>query len=325
MTRTTQGRTSGAARRGGPVDRELSAAGITDPALRADYRHCRALAAEHGRTYFLATRFLPPDARPAVHALYGFTRTADDIVDDEHADTATKTEGLQRLSGQLRAALADEARSADPSVDPSVRAAADVARRYVMPSEWFEAFLHSMAMDLTVTGYATEAALDEYVYGSAAVIGLMVTPIIGTVGPRADAEPAAAELGVAFQLTNFLRDVGEDLRLGRVYLPADVMAAYGVDRDLLAAQDGRSPVDPRVRALLTDRIAYTRERYRRAAPGIDLLAPRGRRCVRVAHQLYGDILGAIEQADLQVFGPRVRVSRRRRAAVALRAAVSRAS
>ena len=316
---------AGRIRRPGPVDRELDAAGIEDPALRADYRHCRELAAEHGRTYFLATRFLPPDARPAVHALYGFTRTADDIVDDEQADVQSKTEGLLQLTDQWRAALVDEARATDPTVDPSVRAAADVARRYAMPSEWFEAFLHSMAMDLTVTGYATEADLDEYVHGSAAVIGLMVTPIIGTVGPRAAAEPAAAELGVAFQLTNFLRDVGEDLRLGRVYLPADVMAAHGVDRELLAAQDGRSPIDPRVRALMVDRIAYTRDRYRTAAPGIDLLAPRGRRCVRVAYQLYGDILGAIEQADYQVFGPRVRVSRRRRASVALRALLSRAA
>lgn len=311
--------------RGGPVDRELDAAGITDPARRADYRHCRALAAEHGRTYFLATRFLPPDARPAVHALYGFTRTADDIVDDVTATVDAKREGLAVLSGQLRDALADEQDAADPRVDPSVRAAADVARRYELPSAWFEAFLHSMAMDLTVTDYATEAALDEYVYGSAAVIGLMVTPILGTVGPRAAAEPAAAELGVAFQLTNFLRDVGEDLRLGRVYLPADVMAAYGVDRDLLAAQDGHSPVDQRIRALLEDRIAHTRARYRTAEPGIDLLAPRGRRCVRVAHQLYGDILGAIEDADLQVFGPRVRVSRRRRASIALRTLLSRTS
>lgn len=310
-------------RRGDAVDRELDAAGIDDPALRADYRHCRGLAAEHGRTYFLATRFLPPDARPAVHALYGFTRTADDIVDDVDATTEAKRAGLTVLSGQLRDALVDDRRATDPAVDPSVRAAADVARRYELPADWFEAFLHSMAMDLTVTGYATQADLDEYVHGSAAVIGLMVTPILGTVGPRSVAEPAAAELGIAFQLTNFLRDVGEDLRLGRVYLPEDVMTAYGVDRELLAAQDGHSPVDPRVQALLTDRIAYTRDRYATAEAGIGLLAPRGRRCVRVAYQLYGDILGAIEQADLQVFGPRVRVSRRRRASVALRTLLAR--
>lgn len=317
---------SGPGRRGTPIDRELDAAGITDPRLRGDYRHCRALAAEHGRTYFLATRFLPAEARPAVHALYGFTRTADDIVDDPTRSTTDKRAGLGVLAGQLRAALAaDTAPDAAPGTDPSVRAAADAARRHDLPSEWFEAFLHSMSMDLTVTGYATQEALDEYVYGSAAVIGLMVTPILGTVGPRAQAEPAAAELGVAFQLTNFLRDVGEDLRLGRVYLPADVMAAYGVDRELLAAQDGRSPVDLRIRALLVDRIADTRARYDTAAAGIDLLSPRGRRCVRVAHQLYGDILGAIEHADYQVFGPRVRVSRRRRASVAVRALLSRAA
>ncbi len=284
----------------------LDAAGITDPGLRADYLHCRALAQEHGRTYFLATRFLPAARRPAIHALYGFARTADDIVDDftPGVTVAAKEAGLQALIAQFR--------SPGIATDPSVRAALDTARRYELSPQLFEDFLTSMQMDLTVTSYETHDDLDRYVWGSAAVIGLMVLPILGTVVPREQAEPYAADLGIAFQLSNFIRDVGEDLRLGRIYLPMESLRRHGVDRAHLE----RGVVDDAIRALLADEIARTRGIYRRAEPGIAMLAPGARGCVRVAFQLYGDILTAVEEADYQVFGPRIRVSRGRRARIA---------
>ncbi len=293
------------ARRGQWSGAELDAAGITDPVLRNDYRVSRALARRHGRTYFLATRFLPPERRPAVHALYGFARTADDIVDDPSpaATPAVKAAGLQAFSNSMQ----------DPaSAHPTVRAALHTADRYQLDPALFTAFLDSMRMDLSVREYATHADLDHYVWGSAAVIGLMVTPVMGTVTRVEDAAPHAADLGVAFQLTNFIRDVGEDLRLGRIYLPMASLAAFGLDRERL--QQG--VVDDAVRGLLAAEIARTRAVYRRAEPGIAMLAPGARGCVRAAYQLYGDILGAVEQADYQVFGPRIRVSRRRRARIA---------
>ncbi|MET0863398.1 MAG: phytoene/squalene synthase family protein [Nakamurella sp.] len=288
------------------ADHELDAAGITDDRLRADYRHCRGLAQEHGRSYFLATRFLPAERRPAVHALYGFARTADDIVDDPTpgVTAAAKTQGLQALTAQLH----------DPSnaTDPSVRAALDAANRFQLDPQLFEDFVGSMQMDLTVTSYDTFDDLKTYVHGSAAVIGLMVLPILGTVVPMREAAPYAADLGVAFQLTNFIRDVGEDLRLGRIYLPLESLRMFGIDRAHLE----KEVVDEPVRRLLKYEISRTRGIYGRAEPGIAMLAPGARGCVRAAFQLYGDILTAVEDADYQVFGPRIRVSRARRAQIA---------
>lgn len=285
---------------------ELSAAGIENPQLRADYLHCRRLAEAHGRTYFLATRFLPPERRPAIHALYGFARTADDIVDDPatSATLTTKAAALEAFSASMR----------DPeSRGPAVRAALDTADRYQLDPALFESFLTSMRMDLSIFEYETFASLETYVYGSAAVIGLMVTPILGTVRPAAEAAPFAADLGIAFQLTNFIRDVGEDILLGRIYLPLESLRRFGVDREHLQ----RRVVDDSIRNLLAFEIDRTRAIYRRAEPGIAMLAPRARGCVRVAYQLYGDILTAVERADYQVFGPRISVPRSRRLQIAV--------
>ncbi|MGW4115699.1 phytoene/squalene synthase family protein [Actinosynnema sp. NPDC004786] len=361
------------------AERELDAAGITEPSLREAYRRCRALNAAHGRTYYLATRMLGPGQRPAVHALYGFARWVDDIVDDLHSGLEEKVAGLAAADAALTSALTDAAgrrgprrrarpdlavrtdrqpvtpasdrgtaadrvtpasdraaaadrvvpasdrgTAADPvvaagdrAVEPVVVALADTVRRYDIPAEHFRDFLASMRMDLTVTDYATRAELSRYVHGSAAVIGLQVLPVLGTVGPREEAEPAAAALGIAFQLTNFLRDVGEDLDRGRVYLPADELAAFGVDRDRLAHARATGRADDRVAAALRDQVARAREVYARAVPGIALLAPRSRTCVSTAYRLYGRILDLVEEAGADVLSRRVVVSHGRRLAVAL--------
>jgi phytoene synthase len=304
---------------------ELDAAGITDPALRSGYARCRALNAAHGRTYFLATRLLPAARRPAVHALYGFARYADEIVDDLGDDRppAEKAAQLDALTGELQSALAGGG-----SPHPVLAALADTARRYEIDHRHFVDFMVSMRMDTVVTDYATFDDLAVYVHGSAAVIGLQMLPILGTVGPRAEAEPAAAALGVAFQVTNFLRDVGEDLDRGRIYLPAAELAAFGVDRELLVWCRRHRRSDPRVRRALAHLVAHTRAVYRRAEPGIDLLEPVSRACVRCAFTLYQGILDEIERAGYHVLHRRVAVPNRRRAAVALpglaRALVARA-
>ena len=295
---------------------ELDAAGIHDPALRAAYAACRALNAHHGRTYFLATRLLPRGRRPAVHALYGFARHADEIVADlgDDRSPAAKAAGLDALADQLATAL-----DGGPPAHPVVAALADTARRYAIDRAHFADFLTSMRMDTEITDYATFADLDRYVHGSAAVIGLQMLPVLGTIGSRADAEPAAAALGVAFQLTNFLRDVGEDLDRGRVYLPADELAAFGVDRELLAWSRRTRRPDPRITRALAHLVAHTRAIYRRAAPGIALLEPVSRACVTCAFGLYRGILGEIERDDFNVLHRRVVVPSRRRAAGVIRA------
>ncbi|MEV0600333.1 phytoene/squalene synthase family protein [Streptomyces sp. NPDC050315] len=296
------------------TDRELDAAGITDPALRAAYTRCRALNARHGKTYFLATRLLPPEHRPAVHALYGFARWADDIVDnlDDRATTADRRHALDLLQRRLESGLRN-----GESPEPVVRALAHTAARYGIDHRHFTDFMASMRSDLVVTDYPTLADLRRYMHGSAAVIGLQMLPVLGTVVPRETAEPHAAALGIAFQLTNFLRDVGEDLDRGRVYLPADLLAAHGVDRELLLWSRTTGRRDPRITEALHAATALTRGVYRQAAPGLPMLAPVSRPCIRTAFVLYGGILDAVRDDGYTVLHRRAVVPRRRRAAVAL--------
>ncbi|MFF3485845.1 phytoene/squalene synthase family protein [Streptomyces sp. NPDC002701] len=294
--------------------RELDAAGITEPALRDAYARCRRLNARHGRTYFLATRLLPVARRPAVHALYGFARWADDIVDDLDARVPPhrRAADLARLHRHLERGLRDGG-----STEPVVLALADTARRYAIDHRHFSDFMASMRSDLEVTDYPTYDDLRAYMHGSAAVIGLQMLPILGTVVPREEAAPHAAALGVAFQLTNFLRDVGEDLDRGRVYLPADLLRAHGVDRELLSWSRGTGRRDPRITEALRAVEDLTRGVYREAAPGLAMLDPVSRPCVRTAFVLYGGILDAVADDGHAVLHRRAVVPRRRRAAVAV--------
>jgi phytoene synthase len=286
---------------------ELAAAGITDPALVASYEACRRLNASHGRTYYLATQLLPAAKRPYVHALYGFARYADEIVDDL-ASTLTQQEKADELAQWGESFLVDVAKGT--SEDPIGRAVVDTVLRWDIPIEHFEAFLASMAMDLTVTEYPTYADLLTYVHGSAAVIGLEMVPVLGALAP--EAYEAAQQLGIAFQLANFVRDVGEDLDRGRLYLPLDELARF----DLVRADLERRVVDDRVRALLAFQIARVRRLEASARPGIELLEPSSRPCIDAARELYCGIVDEVEGIDFQVFDRRATVPRRRRVAVA---------
>jgi phytoene synthase len=290
--------------------RELDAAGIRDPELRASYEACRRLNASHGKTYYLATLLLPAWKRPYVHALYGFARYADEIVDDL-GSTLSDVEKADWLIGWGEQFVQDV--EAGGSDHPISRAVVDTVRRWDIPMEYVEAFLHSMRMDLTVTEYATYDDLMVYVYGSAAVIGLEMVPVLEPLVPREVADPYAQDLGIAFQLSNFIRDVGEDLRRGRVYLPREDLAVFGVTREHLE----HGVVDGPVRRLLAFEVARTREIYRSAGHGVRLLHPTSRPCIETALRLYGGILDEVEAADYQVLGQRVSVGAGTRAKVAL--------
>ena len=288
--------------------RELDAAGITDPALRQSYEACRRLNAAHGKTYYLATLLLPPAKRPYVHALYGFARYADEIVDDLASTLSDqeKSEWLGRWGEQF---LNDLDRG--HSDDEICRAVVDTVVRWQIPRAHFEAFLHSMRMDLTVTQYETYEDLYEYVYGSAAVIGLQMVSILEPSTP--EAYDRAMDLGVAFQLANFIRDVGEDLHRGRVYLPLKELAAHGVSRSDLE----KRVVTPALRAALQDQIARVRMLEERSRPGITMLAPSSRPCIEAARILYCGIVDEVEKIDYQVFQRRATVPLSRRLAVAV--------
>lgn len=288
--------------------RDLDAAEIFDPALRASYELCRQLNAEHGKTYYLATLLLPPAKRPYVHALYGFARYADEIVDDL-ASTLTESQKADQLRiwGDSFLAKFDSGQTDDPVC----LAVLDTVRRWNIPREHFEAFLHSMTMDLTITEYATYEDLYEYVYGSAAVIGLQMVPILEPTSQ--DAYKYATELGVAFQLANFIRDVGEDLERGRVYLPLDELSDFGVTRVDLEARIAT----PEIKAALKFQIARVRQLEESSRAGISMLGEQSQPCIETARILYCGIVDAVEDIDFEVFTKRASVSLSRRLRVAL--------
>jgi phytoene synthase len=291
---------------------ELTAAGITDPQLRASYEECKRLNALHGKTYYLATLLLPKAKRPFVHALYGFARYADEIVDDL-ASTLTDAEKAAELKTWGDGVLSGLKNG--NSNDQVGRALIDTVNRFAIPHEHFVAFLHSMTMDLTVTEYANYEALMEYVYGSAAVIGLEMVPILGALSQGAY-EPAE-KLGIAFQLANFIRDVGEDLDRGRVYLPQDELAQFGVDREML---EGRK-LTPQITAALKFQIERVRQLQREATPGILQLEPASRPCIEAASELYCGIVDEVEAIGYDIFNKRAKTSTGRRMRVAGKAYV----
>lgn len=290
---------------------ELDAAGITDASLRDSYLECRRLNAEHGKTYFLATRLLPLAKRPYVHALYGFARYADEIVDDL-ASTLTPEEKRTWLTSWSTGILDDirEGRSNDAIG----MALIDTINRWQIPHHYFEAFLHSMAMDLTIAEYASYEALSEYVYGSAAVIGLEMVHILGVTKPHLLEETlvGAKKLGIAFQLANFIRDVGEDLERGRIYLPLDELQQFGIDKERLQSRR----VDREFKDALAFQINRVRVLQREAEATIANLTPESHGCIKAASELYCGIVDEVEKIDYQVFTKRAKTSTYRRLKVA---------
>lgn len=278
-----------------------------DQALQESYQECKRLNSLHGKTYYLATLLLPKNKRPYVHALYGFARYADEIVDDL-ASTLSPQEKADALRAWSTGVLEDLKKGT--STDHIGRALVDTARKFDIPHQHFVDFLHSMEMDLTVTEYQNYDALLEYVYGSAAVIGLEMVPILGYSDQRAF--EAAKKLGIAFQLANFIRDVSEDLDRGRVYLPLDELARFGVDRAMLE----RRVLTPEIVEALKFQIARVRSLQEEANVGIAYLDKTSRPCIRAASELYCGIVDEVEAIGYDVFNKRAKTSTGRRARVA---------
>lgn len=278
-----------------------------DQALQESYQECKRLNSLHGKTYYLATLLLPKSKRSYVHALYGFARYADEIVDDL-ASTLSPQEKADALRSWSTGVLEDLKKGT--STDHIGRALVDTARKFDIPHQHFVDFLHSMEMDLTITEYQSYDALLEYVYGSAAVIGLEMVPVLGYSDQRAF--EAAKKLGIAFQLANFIRDVSEDLDRGRVYLPLDELARFGVDRAMLE----RRVLTPEIVEALKFQIARVRSLQEEADVGIAYLDKTSRPCIRAASELYCGIVDEVEAIGYDVFNKRAKTSTGRRARVA---------
>ena len=271
----------------------------TRPDLAAEgYRLAARITRDYGTTYYWGTLLLPPERRRHVYAVYALCRLADDIVDAPDATTpalaARTAVDLEAFRGRVAAAVAG-----DPGGDPVLAAVGDSLNRCAIPPENVERFFGAMAQDLTQTTYETWDDLVGYMEGSAAVIGEMMLPVLKPLSPLAF-QPARS-LGFAFQLTNFLRDIGEDLDRGRVYVPQEDLRRFGAD-------PWARRVTPEWREVMRFQIARNRELYAEADRGIPLLPRSSARCVATARELYARILGLIEAADYDVFSRRVRVA-----------------
>jgi phytoene synthase len=283
------------------------------PTLEESYRRCRQLNRRHGTTYYWSTFLLPAAKRPHVHALYGFCRYADDIVDDlGPARVEDRGAALAGFGDRFFADL-----SAGRSADPVLKAVVHTAQAYAIDPDCFRRFLRSMTMDLTVDRYDSFDDLLGYMDGSAAVIGEMMLPILEPADLAVATGPAR-DLGIAFQVTNFLRDVAEDLDRGRVYLPQDDIERFGASPALAGRRVTAEWVE-----LMRFEIDRSRAYYRSAEAGIGLLPALSGRCIAGAHRLYGGILDRIENAGYDVFTQRIRVPLARKLAVVGRAAMVR--
>lgn len=289
--------------------------------LSDSYAHCRDLHRWHGRSFYLATRLLPAWKRRHVHALYGFTRHTDDLVDVTPAARLGPAAVAERLGAWERRVLAG-LRGEPTGPDPVLPALLHTVAVFDLDHADLAAFLRSMRMDLSVTSYTDYDDLLGYMEGSAAVIGTLMLPVLlADDDPLAPAAPVAAlreparQLGLAFQLTNFLRDVREDLARGRVYLPRADLDRFQVTRDQLAA----ATAGPQLRRLVRFEIERARGHYRAAADGVAALPGRSRRCIRLAAALYAGILDEIERSDGDVLVRRAVLPPRRRLAALLSA------
>ena len=268
-----------------------------------DARHCARIVRTHARTFALASHFLPPHKRRAAYALYAFCRVADDIVDecDAHRDDAAAATALAAYRRRLDDALDGRAD------DPIFRELAGVVHEHEVPRPVLHELLDGVARDLVPARYASWSALGHYCEGVASTVGEMCAYVFGlAAGPLRTAPVHARDaalchartLGVAMQLTNILRDVGEDARRGRCYLPEEELRAVGLDGGavLAAAAEARPALarDRRWQELMRFQVARARSLYEAAEPGIGLLAPDARRCATACATGYAAILDAIE-------------------------------
>jgi len=268
-------------------------------ALCAAYEYCALITRDASKTFYLASGLLPDEKRRAARALYAFCRVTDNIVDESDADPA---ETRTILDGWRRQTLGAHPVLAPHNVQSFVALAwADARVRFHIPVGYAQQLIDGVARDLDSTRYRTFDELAAYSYGVASTVGLMAMHIIGFAGEHA--LPYAVKLGVALQITNILRDVGEDWGIGRLYLPCDDLAAFGLSEDDIAA-GVRGSYDERWRAFMRFQIARNHQLYADAMPGIALLNAEGRFAISAASELYRAILTDIEAHDYDVFSRR---------------------
>jgi phytoene synthase len=277
-------------------------------ALRQSYGYCQALARREARNFYYSFLTLPRDRFRAMCALYAFMRVTDDL-SDSGASMHSRGAALDDWQAQLRSALAGEAPG-----HPSLPALADAVARYNVPARHLEEVITGVRMDLRCPRYESFEDLSRYCYHVAGAVGLACIHIWGFRDQRAI--PAAIDCGLAFQLTNILRDVREDAQRGRLYLPLEDLARFGLEPEEVS--DGAA--DPRVRQLLAFEAGRARQYYAKARLLVDHLEPCGRPVLETMLAIYGGLLGEMERRGFDVFSRRVELSRARKWRLVLRAA-----
>lgn len=275
-----------------------------DATLDKSYRYCETLARREARNFYPAFRVLPKDQRRAMCALYAFMRIADDLSDEPGA-VEDKRRSLAGWRAALRQALAG---AATHPIHPALH---HTVTTFVVPAEYLEAVIDGVEMDLTTFSYATFADLRLYCWRVASAVGLACVHLWGFRDERA--KEFAENAGIAFQLTNILRDLKEDAVRGRVYLPAEDLERFGYDVERLR----RGVRDDAFRALMRFQIDRARSYYDRAWPLAPLLDRPGRSVFLMMARTYQALLDAIERNDYDVFSRRIRVGRWRKLMLAL--------
>src|SRR5829696_5069137 len=270
-----------------------------DPILRGFYRHCRRIHRRHDPTYYWATRRLPAEVRPAVHAVYAFVRLIDEIVDAPQRlpDPAARRAALDSWELMLANALRGDGAQAHPVV----AALADAGRRHRLPLGELRLYFDSMRKDSEPVRVQTWDELERYMQGSAGSVGRILAALLGVPAER---RSEFASLALAFQLTNFVRDVREDWDLDRVYLPAEDLEYFGVSVD----QIERRELTPGFRRVVALEVERARLLFRASAPAADSVAPGVRRGMHLARSVYLGVLDRTERLDFDVLRGRPSLS-----------------
>ena len=289
------------AREGWLSDRQIEIEQDEDDALLTNaYNHCEQMTAFHSRSFYTASGFMDPEARKATRALYAFCRTVDDIVDESGPDASALLDAWrERTLG-----------SRPPRHDLVAVAWSDARAKYGIPLRYAEQLIDGVARDLNQTRYQSFEDLTTYCYGVASTVGLMSMHITGYQTDKA--VRYAVKLGVALQLTNILRDVAEDYQRGRVYLPQEELASFGLSEEDIANIVENGSYDDRWREFMKFQIARARHIYEEAWPGIKMLNKDGRLPIAAAATFYRGILDDIEKHDYDVFSRRAHVSKWRK-------------
>jgi phytoene synthase len=263
---------------------------VVAPDLSVSYEHCRRLHRRFDPTYYWATRRLPDDVRPAVHALYAFVRTADEIVDGpgrpDHPHD--RLAALDRREAELA-----HARAGEDSPDPVVTALVDAAERHGLPLSELDLYFHSMRVDCGPVRIGTWSELESYMLGSAGSVGGILAVLLDVPHERRD---SFVSLALAFQLTNFIRDVRQDWELDRVYLPAEDLERFGVS----TAEIARCEPSTGFRQLLALQVGRARELFDASSPAVHAVSPGVRRGILMARSVYGAVLDRAEQLNFDV-------------------------